>query len=378
MIIQDSEKAYIHWLYQAVGMGNRKFLEMLGQISSPKEIYEMAAKGLLEEKISGKYKQKAKQMQEAALHYDVRAEYEKMTDRGIFLVTVKEENYPRRLAAIPDAPYALYYAGRMPQNSGKSIALIGARNCSEYGKIMAKQFGDTLARAGVQVISGMARGIDGIGQQAALDAGGYSLGVLGSGVDICYPQENRGLYERLLMQGGICSEYPPGMEPRAALFPPRNRIISGLCDGVLVVEAKERSGTLITVDMALEQGREVYALPGRITDPLSAGCNKLIKQGAELVISPQEILCGLKVDYRKEQSGVQMKLPVLDGTQGRLLQLLDFQPKSMDLLQRAYADAYGRDITIPELCRELVQLCALEYAGRIGGNYYVRTGKGME
>lgn len=378
MTVQGTEKAYIHWLCQAVGRGNRKLLEMFDQTSSPREIYELAAKGLLEEKISGKYKRKAKQIQEAALRFDVQSEYEKMTDRGIFLLTVKEADYPRKLAAIPDAPYALYYAGKMPQHSGKSIALIGARNCSEYGKIMAKLFGEALARAGVQVVSGMARGIDGIGQQAALDAGGYSLGVLGSGVDICYPPENRELYERLLAQGGICSEYPPGIEPRAELFPPRNRIISGLCDGVLVIEAKERSGTLITVDMALEQGREVYALPGRITDPLSSGCNRLIRQGAELVISPQEVLQGLHVDYCEESFGVHRKLPVLEQVQGQLLQLLDFQPKSMDLLQRAYADAYGRAISIPELCRELLRLCALEYAGRVGANYYVRTGKGME
>ena len=140
------------------------------------------------------------------------------------------------------------------------------------------------------MVSGMARGIDGIAQKAALEAGGASFAVLGCGVDICYPEENRELYDRLLQEGGILSEYPPGMPPEPKLFPPRNRIISGLSDLVLVIEARKKSGTLITVDMALEQGREVYALPGRVSDKLSDGCNRLIRQGAGVATCPEDIL----------------------------------------------------------------------------------------
>ncbi|MCD8379233.1 MAG: DNA-protecting protein DprA, partial [Lachnospiraceae bacterium] len=143
--------------------------------------------------------------------------------------------------------------------------------------------------AGIQVISGMARGIDSISQSACLDAGGKSFAVLGSGADICYPPEERPLYERLVQEGGIISEYPLGMQPLNKNFPPRNRLISGLADLVLVIEAREKSGTLITVDMALEQGREVAVVPGRITDALSLGCHKLYSQGAHLVISPQQM-----------------------------------------------------------------------------------------
>lgn len=367
-------KAYAHWLYQAVGMGNGKFLMALGQIGTPEEIYEMAKGKLLKEKVGKKYKRKAEQIEAYIEGYDVAEEYGRMTDRGISFITRMEEGYPDKLAAIPGAPYALYYVGSLPDKGEMSIALIGARNCSEYGRMMAKQFGEMLADAGIQVVSGMARGVDGIGQQAALDAGGYSLGVLGCGVDICYPPEHRGLYERLAAEGGICSEYPPGIEPRAVLFPPRNRIISGLCDGVLVVEAKERSGTLITVDMALEQGREVYALPGRTTDPLSRGCNKLISQGAAIVTSPQEFVHGLKADYIGKMVFGQQELPMPESVRGQLLQLLDYQPKSMETLQRSYMDAYGRHITVSELCYELLQLCAEDYAGQISGSYYVRKG----
>ena len=144
-----------------------------------------------------------------------------------------------------------------------------------------------MGRAGIQVISGMARGIDGISQQAALSAGGTSYGVLGCGVDICYPAQNRRLYEELLEKGGLLSTYTPGTKPLPQYFPPRNRIVSGLSDALIVIEARQKSGTLITVDMALEQGRDVYVVPGRITDRLSDGCNHLLTQGAGVFLSPE-------------------------------------------------------------------------------------------
>lgn len=372
MTERELNKAYLHWMYQAVGMGNHRFFGILRSIGPPQEVYGMARKELLSDKLSDRYKTRARRVEASAADYDVAAEYEKMIGRGISFVVIGEEEYPKKLTAIPDAPGALYYIGKLPDSDEKSVAVIGARNSSEYGRIMAKQFAGTLAEAGVQVISGMARGIDGIAQQAALEADGYSMGVLGCGVDICYPRENRQLYDRLTARGGICSEYPPGIEPRAVLFPPRNRIISGLCDGVLVIEAKERSGTLITVDMALEQGREVYALPGRATDPLSRGCNRLIMQGAELVISPQELLRELKPGFTGTITYEQQKLPIQQGVRARLLQLLDYQPLSMAAIQQKYADTYSDHMTIPELCHELLQLCADGAAGQIGGSYYVR------
>lgn len=368
----ERDKAYMHWLYQAVGMGCRGTLKRLEQAGTPEEIYGLAVQGRLEEKLSGRYRSKAEQITAYTAGYDVEAEYAKLAAAGINFVTVKEAEYPKRLAAVPDAPYALYYAGRLPEETQSAVAIIGARNCSEYGRGMARQFGETLAEAGVQIISGMARGIDGIGQQAALRAGGYSLGVLGCGVDICYPPENRPLYEELIAAGGICSEYPPGITPRAVLFPPRNRIISGLCDAVLVIEAKERSGTLITVDMALEQGREVYALPGRATDLLSLGCNRLIRQGAALVTSPQELLRELGAACDGTEAYKQQVLFKPEGISGQLFTLLDYQPKSMEQIRQEYTELYGTGLSVPELCHELLRLCTDGYAGRVGGNYYVK------
>lgn len=372
MTQKESDRAYMQWLFQAAGMGSGGFLKRISAVSSPEEIYKMARQGSLKDKVSSRYQAKARVLEESAASYDVMAEYEKMTDRGISFVYMGEENYPKKLMHIPDAPFALYYAGKLPGDDKMTIAIVGARNCSAYGRAMARQFGEILAREGVQIVSGMARGIDGIGQQAALDAGGYSLGVLGCGVDICYPPENKPLYEQLIAQGGICSEYPPGIEPRAVLFPPRNRIISGLCDCVLVIEAKERSGTLITVDMALEQGREVYALPGRVSDPLSRGCNRLIRQGASPALSPQEMICELIPDSSMHTTSGQQSSPAPDGVRGRLYKLLDYQPESAEALQLKYADTYGSSITISELYLELLQMCADGYADRIGGNYYVR------
>lgn len=198
--------------------------------------------------------------------------------------------YPKRLTLIPDPPKQLYVLGGLPEENRPTAAIIGARECSEYGKFVAKKLGEALGKYGIQVISGMARGIDGISQEAALHAGGTSFAVLGSGVDVCYPLSNRGLYEELILKGGILSEYPPGTPAIGRLFPARNRIVSGLADVLIVVEAREKSGTLITVDMALEQGKEVYIVPGRITDRLSDGCNRLIKMGAGVLLNPDSFV----------------------------------------------------------------------------------------
>lgn len=368
----EEEKAYLHWLYQAVGLGNRRFLKGLERLGTPRELYELVRAGRLAERLSDRYRQKVTQLSEFSEGYDVTGEYGSMTERGIRLVAAGEEGFPERLLEIPDPPYALYYAGSLPPEGKKAVALIGARTCTEYGRYMAEQFGSALAEAGVQVVSGMARGIDGIGQSSVLREGGYSLGVLGCGVDVCYPGENRELYETLLQKGGLCSEYPPGTPPRALLFPPRNRIISGFCDAVLVIEAKEKSGTLITVDMALEQGREVYALPGRATDPLSGGCNRLIRQGAGLVSSPEELLEELLGGSGERSAEEQTYLTFLEGISGELLSLLDFNPLPAEELQRRYEEKYGKNIAIPVLFKELLELCAEGHAGQVGGSYFMR------
>lgn len=233
--------------------------------------------------------------------------YEEMLRKGIHYVNRNEDIFPNRLRDIPDAPYALYVKGqpfRAVHTEGEDdragirnkavVAVIGARMCSEYGKYMAQKLGSAAAELEMEVVSGLASGIDGIAQNAARLSGGEVTAVLGSGVDVCYPRENRAIYEGILERGRIISEYPPGTRPLGQNFPPRNRIISGLADAVVVVEAKKRSGTLITVDMALEQGRDVYAVPGRVSDAMSYGCNRLIAQGAEAVVDVVETLLQIR------------------------------------------------------------------------------------
>ena len=198
--------------------------------------------------------------------------------------------YPGRMKSLSNMPDTLYYTGKLPSDGRPACAIIGARLCSPYGREAAYSFARILSKEGVQIISGMAVGIDGYAQEGALDAGGDTFAVLGSGVDICYPRSNGSIYRRLLQNGGILSELPPGTPPLSYHFPSRNRIISALADIVLVVEAKARSGSLITVDFALSQGKPVYAVPGRVGDHLSDGCNSLIADGAGIAYAPEAIL----------------------------------------------------------------------------------------
>lgn len=216
--------------------------------------------------------------------------YGKLKRQGISYVSFLSPAYPERLRNIPDPPFGIYVKGALPQSEVPSVAIIGARACSEYGKRCARVFAEALSEAGVQIISGMARGVDGIGQERVAKLGGKTFAVLGNGVDVCYPEEHRELYQDIMRNGGIISEYRPGVAPRSNLFPERNRIISGLADLILVIEARRRSGTYITVTQALEQGKDVFAVPGRITDALSDGCNFLLKEGAGFAADPKCIL----------------------------------------------------------------------------------------
>lgn len=208
----------------------------------------------------------------------------------IYIISRKTVRYPKRFEILPDMPEMLYVMGELPDDNTPSVAIVGARMCSRYGRSTAFAFGKELARKGVSVISGMALGIDGAAQEGALAGGGKTYAVLGCGVDICYPKGNAMLYDQIPQHGGILSEFPPGMQPLRHNFPLRNRLIAALADVVVVVEARKKSGSLITVDYALEQGKSVYAVPGRIGDALSDGCNYLIAQGAGIAWSVEAIL----------------------------------------------------------------------------------------
>lgn len=281
-----NEKDYAYWLFNVEGVGNASADKLLCSGLSCKDVYQMSSNELAK-LLSRK---KAESIEKSRYSWDFEAEKKKLEEKGVRFVSRIDPEFPEKLKNIPGAPFAIYVKGALPDPAIPCVSIVGARMCSEYGRYMARQFGRGLALAGVQVISGMARGIDGIAQGAAIEAGGKSFGIMGCGVDICYPPENKVIYDALLRNGGAISEYPPGMEPQARFFPMRNRIISALSDVLLVVEARQKSGTSITVDTALEQGREVLAVPGRVTDRLSDGCNYLISQGAGVAISVEDVL----------------------------------------------------------------------------------------
>lgn len=223
-----------------------------------------------------------------------------MQKKQIQMITYKDQRYPYLLKHIYDPPLVLFAKGNLALLKKDAVAMVGCRMCSTYGKRIAFQIAGDLAQQGYVIVSGMAKGIDGYAHQGALAQKGETIAVLGSGVDVIYPKQNENLYDRILAQKGlILSEYVPGVMPIAKHFPARNRIISGLAKGVVVVEAKARSGSLITVDFALEQGKEVFAIPGNLNNPNAAGTNRLIQQGAKLVIDVDDIREELDLFFEK-------------------------------------------------------------------------------
>lgn len=223
------------------------------------------------------------------------------------LITYWDQSYPRLLQKIFDPPLLLYVRGNIDILQGPSVAVVGTRAPSPYGRLMAERFGGELSGYELVVVSGLARGVDTYAHRAALQAGGKTVAVLGSGVDVIYPDENKALSEQIVGNGALVSEFPMGTKPDAPHFPRRNRIIAGMSLGTLVIEAGNKSGALITADMAMDQGRDVFALPGGINSPKSIGCNRLIQQGAKLVISVEDIveeLVGGRLSAKKAEPTV--------------------------------------------------------------------------
>lgn len=241
-----------------------------------------------------------------------------------------DKNWPKRLRDQKGMPDLLYVKGDLPKKGEKTVAIVGARMCSQYGRQQACRYARALAEAGVSIISGMARGVDSCAHGGALEVGGRTYAVLGCGLDICYPAGNRSLYERIPERGGLISEFPMGTKPLGRHFPMRNRIISALSDIVLVVEAKEKSGSLITADFALEQGKDVFALPGRVTDALSAGCNRLIAQGAGLALSPEMLLETLGITEKNRKSSGKNTKMGLATDNDLVYSCVDLQPKELN------------------------------------------------
>lgn len=269
------------------GLGRSRIPELINALGSPRAVFEasaatLTATGLCTPRAVQNFIRNRDARLPQRLDYFCRY-------NGVQILAYTDAAYPQSLQNLSDKPLVLYVKGELPQ-ANYALAIVGSRRCSEYGVRAADYFAKAMTREGIPIISGGAKGIDTAAHEACLQAGGVTVAVLGCGLDIVYPSENAKLFARIAERGALVTEYPPGVPPAAANFPARNRIIVGLSQAVLVAEAGKRSGAVITANIAADEGREVYCVPGNIFDGSSIGCHELIRTGAKLVDMPQDIL----------------------------------------------------------------------------------------
>jgi DNA processing protein len=321
---------YSLWLSIVPGIGTARIRELFSYFGSAREVYFATEEQLLA--VKGLTDANRESLIEHRRNKDPDREWWQLSQKGISFTSMEWDSYPRRLLNITNPPYGLYYKGDLPREEEKTVAIVGARNRSAYGQGVARELAKSLAEGGVCVISGLAMGIDADAHQGALAGSGRTCAVLGNGVDVCYPARNRFLYEQIPQHGGLISEYPPDMQPLSGCFPARNRIISGLSDCVVVIEAREKSGSLITADYAMEQGKDVYALPGRITDALSGGCNRLIAQGAGIISNIDDFLKDWAIIRQGDSISFDFRKNLLEKEEMLVYSELDFRPVGIGTL----------------------------------------------
>jgi len=347
---------YWLWLTELRGLKNQTRLALLRHFGTPEDIF-FADEGeiLLTE---GMTREQAKILG----NHDLRAAERILADcqrLGQRILTMQDAEYPGRLKNIYDPPCLLYVKGRLPLfDEEAAVAVVGTRKCTPYGIACAEKLSYGLASGGAVVVSGLAKGIDTAALRGALRAGGMTVGVVGNGLDVCYPRENRYLYEDVASAGVLLSEYPPGTEPAASHFPVRNRILSGLSLATLVVEAPERSGALITAETALEQGRDVFVVPGPIDAVNSVGCNRLLQQGAGVAIDAWDILREYQGRFPDKLRGEKAReTPITLGYQARQKEEAKPVPPSFSLSKS--------DLTLTDDQNALLRLLSAEDAALV-------------
>ena len=347
-------------------IGAISIMKLYNQFPELKELLELDSKELASMEILHKG-----QVNELVQNRDnidtIYEEFRYMEQSDISFITYEDEDYPNKLRNISSAPMVLYVKGELPDTETPSVAIVGARASTNYGISSAEFFSEYLANEGINIISGMARGIDGAAHRGALKSrNGKTYSILGCGVNIIYPRENMDIYEAVYAggRGGILSEVPPGTSAVSQNFPIRNRIISGLADVVLIVEAREKSGSLITADLALDQGKDVMAIPGRITDPMSKGCNALISAGARIANSPSDVLDVLNICVRGEMNFPEKNIKLLANKEKIVYSTLDSAPKHTEEI------VYLTGLPMQEVVSILIELELKGFAVQISSNYY--------
>jgi DNA protecting protein DprA len=367
VMINKIELACIYFFHTVPGVGNRTLWKIKNEFGAFRNCFEADKSAWKNSSLSEPVKAA---IAEARQQADPLALLENLWADDIKICCVEDDDYPELLRSIYDPPYMFYCRGCLDILNNFCMGIVGSRAATTYGKVQARRFGNELANQGIAVVSGMARGIDTEAHQGALAAGGKTAAVLGSGLKVVYPQENLKLFNRICESGLVISEFRPLTHPEPGNFPVRNRIIAGLCRGVLVVEAKQKSGALITADYALEQGREVFAIPGPINSKNSDGTNDLIKQGACLVRSIEDILG----EFGLNQS--------IQAVQGELL--FDLNSEEVAFLENMSHESVHFDTLMQNTSLDIGQLHAMllkmELKGIIQalpGNYYVKLFKSL-
>lgn len=369
----QKEMPYFYWLSTIDNITSKICFKLLEYYDNPQNIYR-AKEEELEKIVTSNMLTKIKAAKKISVE-EMIIQYEKFINSQIKYIPFQHADYPDKLRYIEDPPFAIFVRGELPKGNAPVIAMIGTRKCSEYGKYIAREFASFFAENGIIVVSGMAAGIDGISQRTVLENRGKTIAVLGSGVDVCYPQCNYDIFSQAHLSGGaVISEYSSNTPAQAWRFPPRNRIISGLSDLVLVIEANEKSGTLITVDMALEQGRDVCVIPGRLTDPFSRGCNKLIRQGAAIAVSPKELVeeyFGEKYvmkNITKKQKKIENVTPL--GSQ--ILASMSLEIETLDDIYLKLLQKYdAKKCSVTDVMCEMMDLQMKGYIEKVGGGYHL-------
>ena len=357
-----SEEKYWLGFNLVAGMGPAKIHSLLSYYGDIRSAWHADESQL---KMLGIDRRAKSNLLQARRTLDLDQELQKVRSKNITLLTVESDDYPSYLAEIDGPPPLLYMVGGLEDIDRWAVAVVGTRRVTPYGRQITQELVTGLVRSGVTIVSGLARGVDSIAHKTALEHGGRTLAVLGSGPDNIYPPEHRDLAREIVRgRGAVLTEYPLGTEPEAKNFPPRNRIISGLSLGVVIVEAGDRSGATITSQFALEQGREVFAVPGNVNSPTSRGTNRLIQQGAKLVTRADDVLEELNLSMVFEHSAVQKALPETK-EEAALFEYLTTEPIHVDSLSRATG------LTSQEVSSTLTLLELKGVVRQVGGMNYV-------
>ena len=360
-----TEDNYIMWLNAVEGFGLKKKLKLMEYFKSAENIWNAAktelneSKELSEDNIECLLKSKKDDKLDKMVN--------ELYSKNIRYISRNNIEYPELLKEIPDPPLGLYIIGKMPDENIPKVSMVGSRRCTEYGATSCYKLSKDLGKKGLVVVSGMAQGIDTMAHKGVLDGGGETIAVLGTGVDICYPASNRELMKKIIDNGCAISEFPLGTEPTAYTFPIRNRIISGMSMATVVIEAGKRSGTLITVNQALDQGRNVFALPGNITSQLSEGTNNLIKEGAFPVTCAEDITEVMGIENEVEKNKIEEKIKIILAPEEKLVyDGIRLEPITVDELMEI------TKLNIQTLQYILTMLELKGYIQKLAGQKYIR------